>query len=153
MLPKVLVCDHIHPSALDVLRPLAEVVESPPLSEAELCERLPGFEALLVRSQTKVTAAALEKADALRIIARAGVGVDNIDLAAATRKGVMVVNSPEGNTIAAAEHTLALMFALARHVPAADQALKANQWRRNDFMGAELYQKTLGIVGLGKIGS
>ena len=153
MKPKVLVCDHVHPSAIEILLPVAEVVESAPLSEAELIEKLPEFEALLVRSQTKVTAAALEKADKLKIIARAGVGVDNIDLAAATRKGIVVVNSPEGNTIAAAEQTLALMFSLARHVPAADASLKSNAWKRNDFMGAELYQKTLGIVGLGKIGS
>ena len=153
MKPKVLVCDHVHASAVEILLPVADVVESAPLSEAELIACLPDFDALLVRSQTKVTAKALEHADRLKIIARAGVGVDNIDLPAATRKGIVVVNSPEGNTIAAAEHTLALMFSLARHLPAADQSLKANQWRRNDFMGAELYQKTLGIVGLGKIGS
>lgn len=150
---KVLVCDHIHASAVDILQPVAEVTESAPLSEAELIEQLPAYDAVLVRSQTKITAAALENADRLKIIARAGVGVDNIDLAAATRKGILVVNSPEGNTIAAAEHTLALMMALTRHVAPADQSLKNNQWRRNDFMGAELYHKTLGIVGLGKIGS
>ncbi|MGV3524673.1 MAG: phosphoglycerate dehydrogenase [Candidatus Sericytochromatia bacterium] len=152
MKPRVLVCDHVHPSAVEILEPFAEVVVSGPLSESELIERLPGCVALLVRSQTKVTAAALEHAQGLQMIARAGVGVDNIDLAAATRHGVMVVNSPEGNTIAAAEHTLALMFALTRHIPAADQSLKQNAWRRNDFMGAELYDKTLGVVGLGKIG-
>lgn len=151
--PRVLVCDHIHHSAVEHLEPVAEVVCSGPLSEAELQEKLGSFDALLVRSQTRVTAAALEHADRLKIIARAGVGVDNIDIPAATRKGVMVVNSPEGNTIAAAEHTLAMMMTLARHIPAADQALKQQEWRRKDFMGSELYRKTLGIVGLGKIGS
>lgn len=153
MKPKVLVCDHIHESALSILSPVAELDDVGPLTEAELIEKIAGCEALLVRSQTKVTAAALAAAKNLKIIARAGVGVDNIDLEAATRHGVMVVNSPEGNTIAAAEHTLALMFALSRQIPAADTSLKQNAWRRKDFMGAELYGKTLGVVGLGKIGS
>ena len=151
--PRVLVCDHIHHSAVEHLEPVAEVVSSGPLSEAELQEQLKGFDALLVRSQTRVTEASLEHANQLKIIARAGVGVDNIDIPAATRKGVMVVNSPEGNTIAAAEHTLAMMMTLARHIPVADQSLKQQEWRRKDFMGSELYRKTLGIVGLGKIGS
>jgi len=153
MKPRVLVCDHIHPSVLELLRDVAELENAGPLTEAELAVKIVDCEALLVRSQTQVTAQVLEQANQLKIIARAGVGVDNIDLEAATRRGVIVVNSPEGNTIAAAEHTLALMFALARQIPAADQSLKQNAWRRKDFMGAELYQKTLGIVGLGKIGS
>lgn len=150
---RVLVLDHIHPQAIEILAPYAEVSESPPLSEAELKAVIGQYQALLVRSQTKVTAAAIEAADQLKIIARAGVGVDNIDLEAATRKGIMVVNSPEGNTIAAAEHTLALMLGMARHLPAGDASLKANEWRRKDFMGSELHQKTLGVVGLGKIGA
>lgn len=154
MSARVLVCDHIHPSAVEILRPLAEITESGPLSEAELCEQIGLYDALLVRSQTKVTAKALAAAAGkMKIIARAGVGVDNIDVAAATEQGIVVVNSPEGNTIAAAEHTLGLMMALARYIPAADASLKQNEWKRKDFTGSELYGKTLGIVGLGKIGS
>jgi D-3-phosphoglycerate dehydrogenase len=154
MSARVLVCDHIHPSALEVLRPLAEITETGPLSEAQLCECIAEYDALLVRSQTRVTAQALARgAGKLKIVARAGVGVDNIDVTAATQQGIVVVNSPEGNTIAAAEHTLGLMFALARAIPAADASLKRQEWRRNDFMGVELYGKTLGVVGLGKIGS
>lgn len=153
MKPHVLVCDHIHSRAVELLAPHAEVHESAPLDEASLCAQIGKYEAILVRSQTRVTAAVIEAADQLKIIARAGVGVDNIDLEAATRRGIMVVNSPAGNTIAAAEHTLGLMFSLARHIPAGDASLKAGEWRRNEFMGSELYQKTLGVVGLGKIGS
>ena len=153
MKPRVLICDNIHASAVAILAPLAEVENVGPLSEAELIDKIPLFDALMVRSQTKVTAQVLQAADKLKIVARAGVGVDNIDLEAATRSGVMVVNSPEGNTIAAAEHTLGLMFSLSRHIPVADQSMKQNQWRRKDFMGSELYRKTLGVIGLGKIGS
>ncbi|PIQ27322.1 phosphoglycerate dehydrogenase [bacterium (Candidatus Blackallbacteria) CG17_big_fil_post_rev_8_21_14_2_50_48_46] len=154
MTARVLVCDHIHSSAVEILRPLAEITEVGPLSEAELCAQIGQYDALLVRSQTKVSAKALEAAAGkLKIIARAGVGVDNIDVPAATQYGIVVVNSPEGNTIAAAEHTLGLMMALSRSIPAADASLKQNEWRRKDFTGNELYGKTLGIVGLGKIGS
>jgi D-3-phosphoglycerate dehydrogenase / 2-oxoglutarate reductase len=154
MSARVLVCDHIHSSALEILKPLAEISECGPLSEEELCAQIGQFDALLVRSQTKVTAKAMAAAAGrIKIIARAGVGVDNIDVAAATQYGIVVVNSPEGNTIAAAEHTLGLMMALSRYIPAADASLKQNEWRRKDFTGSELYGKTLGIVGLGKIGS
>lgn len=150
---RVLVCDHIDASAVQILEGVAEVVESPPLSEDALIEALKGVDVLLVRSQTKVTARVIASTQQLKMIARAGVGVDNIDLEAATRHGIMVVNSPSGNTIAAAEHTLALMLALARHVSAADQSLKSNAWKRTHFLGTELSGKTLGVVGLGKIGS
>lgn len=153
MKPRVLICDHIDAAAVEILAPLAEVETSGPLSEAELIEKIPAYAALMVRSQTKVTEPVLAAASQLKIVARAGVGVDNINLEAATRHGVMVVNSPEGNTIAAAEHTLAMMLSLSRHIPAADQSMKAHLWQRKDFMGSELYHKTLGIVGLGKIGS
>lgn len=151
--PRVLVCDHIDASAVQILEAVAEVVESPPLSEDELIAALEGIDVLLVRSQTKVTARVIATTQQLKMIARAGVGVDNIDLEAATRQGIMVVNSPSGNTIAAAEHTLALMFALARHIPTADQSLKGNAWERKNLLGTELAGKTLGVVGLGKIGS
>ncbi len=151
--PRVLVCDHIDASAVDILKPVAQVTESAPLSEDALIEALEGIDVLLVRSQTKVTARVIESTRQLKMIARAGVGVDNIDLEAATRQGIMVVNSPSGNTMAAAEHTLGLMFALARYVPAADQSLRNNEWKRKDFLGSELNGKVLGIVGLGKIGT
>lgn len=150
---RVLACDHVNEAAVDILRPVAEVTESGPLSEAQLLEVIADYDALIVRSQTKVTETVIQRADRMKIIARAGVGVDNIDVSAATRKGIFVVNSPEGNTIAAAEHTLGLMLTLARHIPEADQALKQGAWKRNQFMGSELYQKVLGVVGLGKIGS
>lgn len=154
MKARVLVCDHIHSSALEILKPLAEVTECGSLSEEELYAQIGAYDALLVRSQTKVTAKVLRAAAGkLKIIARAGVGVDNIDVAAATQYGIVVVNSPEGNTIAAAEHTLGLIFALMRAIPAADASVKNNEWRRKDFTGSELYGKTLGIIGLGKIGS
>lgn len=150
---KVLVCDNIHSAAVGLLNGIAQVKESGPLSEAELMECIGAYDAILVRSQTKVTAPVIEKAERLQMIARAGVGVDNIDIPAATKKGIMVVNSPEGNTIAAAEHTVALMLSLARHIPAADASMKEHLWQRKNFMGSELYGKVLGVVGLGKIGS
>lgn len=150
---RVLVCDHIDASAVSILESVAEVIESPPLGEDALIEALSDVDVLLVRSQTKVTARVIASTQRLKMVARAGVGVDNIDLEAATRQGIMVVNSPSGNTIAAAEHTLALMLALARQLPAADRSLKGNAWERKNFLGTELSGKTLGVVGLGKIGS
>jgi D-3-phosphoglycerate dehydrogenase len=121
--------------------------------EEALLEIIGGFEALVVRSETKVTRRLIEAASRLKIIARAGAGVDNIDVPAATEKGIVVVNAPEGNTIAACEHTLALMLALARNIPQANSLLKQGVWERKKFMGVELNGKTLGVVGLGKIGS
>ncbi|GAI06222.1 unnamed protein product, partial [marine sediment metagenome] len=111
------------------------------------------YEALVVRSQTKVTAEVIEAGKKLRVIARAGVGIDNIDVEEATRRGVLVVNAPNANTISAAEHAIALMFALARHIPQANAVLKSGVWRRADFMGIEVRGKTLGIIGLGRVGS
>ncbi|MFO7247562.1 MAG: phosphoglycerate dehydrogenase [Bacillota bacterium] len=123
------------------------------LTEDELIRVIPEYDALLVRSQTKVTAAVIDAAERLKVIGRAGVGVDNIDLLAATRKGIVVVNAPDGNTISTAEHTFAMLMALARHIPQACAALKAGTWDRKSFVGVELAGKTLGIVGLGRIGS
>jgi len=152
---KVLACDGVSEEGLAVLRkdPAVEVVISPALSEGELCEKLPGYQALIVRSATKVTAKALAAATDLKIIARAGVGVDNVDIPAATQRGIVVCNSPGGNTMAATEHTWALILALARNLPAADASLKKGEWKRSQFVGVELYGKTLGVIGLGKIGS
>lgn len=111
------------------------------------------IEALLVRSATKVDEELMEKMPSLKIIARAGVGVDNIDVQAATKRGIIVVNAPDGNTISAAEHTFAMMASLMRNIPQAHQSVKNLEWKRNAFVGTELYGKTLGIIGLGRIGS
>lgn len=151
---KVLVTDKIDPAGLKPLegRPDIELrYEVGPKPEA-LEKALVGTGAWLVRSETKVTADWIAKAKDLRLIGRAGVGVDNIDLPAATRRGVAVVNAPAANTLAAAEHTVALMLALARHIPQADASTQAGKWERGKFMGVELHGKTLGVVGLGRIG-
>ncbi|PSP16105.1 MAG: phosphoglycerate dehydrogenase [Cyanobacteria bacterium QS_8_64_29] len=150
---KVLVSDSVDQSGLDVLSQVAQVDCKTGLSEDELVQLIPDYDALMVRSGTQVTAAILDAGTQLKIVGRAGVGVDNIDVEAATRRGVMVVNSPEGNTVAAAEHTLAMMMALSRHIPEAHQSVMAHEWERKRFVGSEIYKKTLGVVGLGKIGA
>ena len=122
------------------------------LSKDELAAIIGDYDALAVRSETKVTADIIARADKLKIIGRAGVGVDNIDVEAATNRGILVVNSPEGNTLAAAELTVAMLLALARNIPQADGALRAGKWDRKKYMGSEVYGKTLGVIGLGKIG-
>lgn len=152
-MPKVLVSDPIEQVGIDLLAQVAQVDIHTGLSPAELAAMIPGYDALMIRSGTKVTQDVIEAAHQLKIIGRAGVGVDNIDVPAATRKGIIVVNSPEGNTIAAAEHTLAMMMSLARHIPDANESMKAGKWDRKRFTGVEIYKKTLGIIGLGKIGS
>lgn len=151
---KVLVTDKIDPAGLKPLEthPGIELRYELAPKDDVLEKALAGTGAWLVRSESKVTAAWIGKAKELRLIGRAGVGVDNIDLPAATRRGIAVVNAPAANTLAAAEHTLALMLSLARHVPAADASVKAGKWERSKFMGAELAGKTLGVVGLGRIG-
>ena len=123
------------------------------LEPSALRERIGDYDALVVRSETKVTAEVFAAAPRLRVVGRAGVGVDNIDIEAATRHGVLVLNAPTGNTIAATEHVIAMMLALARNLPAADRSLHAGLWERSKFMGIELREKTLGVLGLGKIGS
>lgn len=150
--PRILIADPIAPEGVAVLHEIAEVDERHGLSAENLIEAIGHYDALVVRSETKVTAPIIEAGARLRVIARAGVGVDNIDVEAASRRGVVVVNSPTGNIVAAAEHTVALLFALARHIPAANAALRAGRWERSRFVGAELRGKTLGIVGLGKVG-
>ena len=154
-MPKVLVADSIHQAGVDLLRaqPDLTVDVALRLPPAELLERIADCEALIVRSETQVTADVLDAGARLQVVGRAGVGVDNIDLEAATRRGVAVVNAPTGNTMAAAEHTIALILALARHVPQADASLKRGEWRRSDFMGVEVRGKVLGIIGLGRVGS
>ncbi|MGH2470312.1 MAG: hydroxyacid dehydrogenase, partial [Chloroflexota bacterium] len=149
---KVLVADPIASQGVEELRRFAEVDLHTGLAPAELLRVIPGYEALVVRSETRVTAEVIAAGTKLRVIGRAGVGVDNIDVAAATRQGVLVVNAPTGNTIAATEHTFAMLLALARNIPDAHQSLKAGRWERSRFMGAELHGRTLAVVGLGKIG-
>ena len=150
---RILVCDPLAEEGLAILREAGEVDVLPGLSEAELIERGSGYASLVVRSGVKISAPVIEAARQARIIARAGVGVDNIDVPAATRRGIIVVNSPGGNTLSTAEHTLAMLLALARKIPQANASLLAGKWDRKSFMGHQLTGKTLGIVGLGRIGS
>ena len=150
---KILVSDPIAQEGIDLLCASAGVDVKLGLKPEELLGVIGGYEALVVRSETKVTREVIEAAGQLKVIARAGIGVDNIDLNAATGAGIAVVNAPTGNTVAAAEHTLALMLALARNIPDAHQSVKSGQWRRSAFMGIEVRDKTLGIAGLGRVGS
>ena len=150
---KVLVSDPIDQTGIDILSQVAQVDVRTGLSPAELKAIIGDYDALMIRSGTQVTAEVIGAATKLRIIGRAGVGVDNVDVPAATKRGVIVVNSPEGNTIAAAEHALALMLSLSRHVPHAHASTMAGGWDRKTYVGNELYKKKLGVVGLGKIGS
>ncbi len=150
---KVLVSDPIDQAGIDILSQVAQVDVRTGLSPEQLVACIGDYDGLMIRSGTQVTAEVIEAAGQLRIIGRAGVGVDNVDVPAATRRGVIVVNSPEGNTIAAAEHALALMLSLSRHVPHAHASTMAGGWDRKTYVGNELYKKTLGVVGLGKIGS
>jgi len=152
---RVLVSDKLSEEGLAALRddPEVEVVVKTGLEPEALKAEIAEAHALLVRSATKVTAEVIAAGAKLMVIGRAGVGVDNIDVEAATRRGVVVCNSPEGNTVAAAEHTWALLLSLARSIPAASASTAAGEWKRSAFMGVELLHKTLGVVGLGKIGS
>jgi D-3-phosphoglycerate dehydrogenase / 2-oxoglutarate reductase len=152
-MPKVLVSDPIDQVGIDILSQVAQVDVKTDLSPEDLICTIADYDALMIRSGTRVTKEVIEAANQLKIIGRAGVGVDNVDVTAATRKGIVVVNSPEGNTIAAAEHTLAMMMALSRYVAEANQVVKSGKWDRKSFTGVEVYKKTLGVVGLGKIGA
>ena len=149
---KVLVSDPLAEEGLTILQEIADVDVKTDLSEDQLVEIIGEYDALVVRSGTTVTSKIIDAGDRLKIIGRAGAGVDNIDVDAATRRGIPVVNAPEGNTLAATEHTLAMMLALARNIPQANASLKQKQWKRSKFMGIELNEKVLGIVGLGRIG-
>lgn len=152
---KVLITDPLSPQGIEKLAQAnhVEVIVKTGLAKEELIEEIKDVDALLVRSQTKVTRDVIKHAQKLRVIGRAGVGVDNIDLNAATEKGIIVVNTPDGNTISTAEHTFAMMISLARNIPQAYYSMLQGQWRRKDFLGVELKGKTLGIVGLGRIGA
>ena len=150
---KILVSDEVSDSGLAPLREAGFAVEKRTrLTPAELTEALSDSAGLVVRSETKVTADLMDQAPQLRVIGRAGVGVDNIDVPAATERGIVVMNAPDGNTITTAEHTIALLIALARRVPQANSSLKSGKWDRKSFIGVELQGKTLGVVGIGRIG-
>ncbi len=150
---KILVSDPIAQEGIDLLGTQAQVDVKLGMKPEELLEVISGYEALVVRSETKVTKEVIQAGSVLKVVARAGIGVDNIDLTAATGAGIAVVNAPTGNTVAAAEHTVALMLALARNIPDAHHSVKGGQWRRSAFMGIEVQGKTLGIAGLGRVGS
>jgi len=150
---RVLVTDHISEEGIKKLREFAKVDIELELNKEELKERIAGYDALIVRSGTKVTKEIVESGARLKVIGRAGVGVDNIDVETATEKGIMVVNAPEANTISAAEHTIAMLLSLSRKIPAANASLKSGKWERKKHTGVEVNGKTLGIIGLGRVGS
>jgi D-3-phosphoglycerate dehydrogenase len=151
---RILVTEQLAERGLASLRDAGHTVEGAlGLSPEQLLSTVPGAAALIIRSATKVTADVLEAATGLVVVGRAGIGLDNVDVAAATRRGVMVVNAPQSNILSAAEHTLALLLAQARNVPQAHAALKAGKWERSRWEGVELHGKTLGIVGLGRVGA
>ncbi len=150
---RVLVTEPLSERGLDLLRRDFQVDIRPDLASGDLASEIGRYDALVVRSQTRVSAEVLDAAEQLKVIARAGIGLDNVDVEAATRKGVMVVNAPQSNIISAAEHTFALLLAQARHIPQADAALKHGSWDRASYEGVELAGKTLGVVGLGRVGS
>ena len=150
---KVLITDSLAPAGKTVLTQAGlEIIELLKGDEAELVRVLPEIQGWIIRSGTTITARELEQAVKLEVIGRAGVGVDNIDIPAATAQGVVVMNTPGGNTVSAAEHTFAMLLALARNIPTGDQTTRSGEWKRKELMGTELHGKTLGILGLGRIG-
>ena len=150
---KVLVADGVSKKGIDILAEDFEVVVKDKLPAEELLAIIPEFDAIIVRSASKVTAEVIAAAKNLKIIGRAGVGVDNIDVAAATARGIIVINSPGGNTIAATEHTMAMMLAMSRNIPIANETMQQGEWNRKKYVGVELRGKTLGVIGMGRIGS
>ena len=151
--PRVLVKEQIADAGVDLLREAGFDVDlGVDWSDEELAERIGDYEGIVIRSATKLDAELLARADRLKVIGRAGIGVDNVDVDAATKRGIVVANAPQSNIVAAAEHTMALMLALARNVPRAHASLTAGRWERSELGGAELYEKTLGILGFGRIG-
>ena len=153
-MPKVLISDKLSPAAVDIFRQRGiEADFKPGLSPAELRAIIAPYDGLAVRSATKVTRELLDAATNLKVVGRAGIGVDNVDVKSATARGVVVMNTPHGNTITTAEHAIAMMFALARQIPEASASTKAGKWEKNRFMGVELTGKTLGLIGCGNIGS
>src|SRR3981189_2821722 len=153
-MPKVLIADELSPRAVEIFAMRGVVADvATGLGAADCLARMAGDDGLAVRSATKATAELLAAASHLKVIGRAGIGVDNIDVAAATERGIVVMNTPYGNSITAAEHTIAMMFALARQIPMADRSTQAGKWEKSRFMGVELSGKILGIIGCGNIGA
>ncbi len=150
---KILVSDTFSPEGLEQMSRDAEVDYRPVITPEELVADIKSYDGLVVRSRTRVTAEVIEAAPKLKVIGRAGVGVDNIDVEKATEKGIIVVNAPHGNTISAAEHTIALLTSLARNIAAASSSVKRGEWKRSEYTGVELNQKILGVIGVGRIGS
>ena len=150
---KVLIADAINEKGIENLKEVADVVVDTEITPEELANTIHEYNGIVVRSRTKLTADIIEKADNLQIIARAGVGVDNIDIDAATEKGIMVVNSPESTSVTVAEHTMGLILSMARKISIADKSVKEGKWEKKKFMGVELRNKTLGVIGMGRIGS
>src|SRR6202795_1221773 len=156
MPPKVLISDALSPAAVAIFKNRGVEVDFQPnlgKDKDKLSAAIGGFDGLAIRSATKVTAKLLEKANGLKVIGRAGIGVDNVDIAAATARGIIVMNTPFGNSITTAEHAIAMAFALARQIPQADVSTQAGKWEKNRFMGVEITGKVLGIIGCGNIGS
>src|SRR6266849_3019145 len=153
-MPKVLIADALSPRSAEILAARGIHVDFlPGLPPPELKKCIGAYDGLAVRSATRVTEGLLAHAEKLRVIGRAGIGVDNIDVEAATQRGIVVMNTPYGNSITAAEHTIALLFALCRQIPAADRSTQAGKWEKSRFMGVELSSKTLGIIGCGNVGA
>ena len=154
-IPKVLIADAISERGIEELSRDGSLAVSTKLSlkETELVQLIPDFSAVVVRSQTKITAAIIQAGTRLRVVGRAGVGVDNVDVEAATRRGVIVMNAPGGNTVSTAEHAFSLLLSVARKIPAADAMVRTGKWDRKNLEGVELYNKTLGIIGMGRIGT
>src|SRR4030043_1864448 len=151
---KVLVSDNLSQKGVEILKKAGLDVEvKTGMKRDELAENISDYHGLVVRSATKVTSKIIDAASNLKVIGRAGSGLDNVDITAATKKGIVVMNAPGGNTITTAEHTIALMFALARQIPQATASMKQGKWEKKKFMGVELFNKTLGVVGIGSIGS
>src|SRR5213082_3257834 len=156
MAARVLISDALSPAAVQIFKDRGVEVDFQPKLGADkekLAELVGGFDGLAIRSATKVTPKTLERAKNLKVIGRAGIGVDNVDIAAATAKGIIVMNTPFGNSITTAEHAITLMLALARQIPQADTSTQAGKWEKNRFMGVEITNKTLGIIGCGNVGS
>jgi len=151
---KVLVTDPISEEGIKILKsePDVQVDVETKLTKEQLIEKIKNYNALIIRSETQVTGEVIAAGKGLKIIGRAGVGIDNVDVPAATEKGIIVANAPEGNTIAACEHTMSMMLSMSRNIPQANQSLKSGKWERSKFMGVEVLNKTLGVIGLGRIG-
>src|SRR6187455_2090419 len=154
--PKVLISDALSPAAVQIFKDRGVEVDFQPnlgKDKDKLAAIIGNYDGLAIRSATKATAKILEKATKLKVIGRAGIGVDNVEIPAATAKGIIVMNTPFGNSITTAEHAITMMLALARDIPAADVSTQAGKWEKNRFMGVEITGKTLGVIGCGNIGS